>query len=119
MYDNQKLLVVVDPKEDDISALERVLLICKTRVDETGKYPEVTMFVTAELGKSANPDEEDGHRDLDWLIQLSKPFVDLGAKCKVLLYWSDKWAESILDMASGSDFTSIVMPFHSGDENAI
>ncbi len=116
MFDNQKLFVVVDPTEDDLSALERVLTICKTRVDETGKYPEVTLFVTAELGKSANPGKEDGYRDLEWVTNLRKPFVDLGANCKVLLSWTDNWSKSILEMASSGDYTSIVMPFHSGDE---
>lgn len=116
MFDNQKLLVVVDPTEDDRSTLDRVLTICKTRVDETGNYPEVTLFVTAEIGKSANPAEEDGYRDLDWVTGLRKPFSDLGVNCKVLLSWSDDWAKSILEMASGHGFTSIVVPYHSGDE---
>jgi len=114
LFDNQKLLVVVDPTEDDLSTLDRVLTICKTRVDETGKYPEVTLFVSAEIGKY--PGEEDGYRELDWITNLRKPFVDLGVNCKLLLSWTDNWAKSILEMASGNGFTSIVMPYHSGDE---
>lgn len=116
MSDNvelKKLLVVVDPNDDQHVALERALIAFK-HVDISKDQIELFIFIGVDgeaINTSANNDNL--VRDGEWYQEtIQKPLEDAGVNFRVGLSWSTEWQESIVQEAQRFGAHAIYLPLH-------
>ncbi|MBL4826632.1 MAG: universal stress protein [Spongiibacteraceae bacterium] len=113
MQNNEKLLVVVDPTVQELYTLERVQTICKNR--GAAHYPEVTLFISAAVGKGLKTADAIESRSLSWVSDLQQVFIEMGVKCSSQISWDADWAKAVLKFSEALGVDSIILPHRCGD----
>jgi len=106
----EKLLVIVDPTQDEHVALDRAVITSRLR----DIPPEIHIFLGVDSeSNDTKADNKAMFRDNTWFENLMKPLVDEGLTYKVHISWSSQWQESIVAMAEDVDADMIVIPDYS------
>jgi universal stress protein E len=103
----QKILVVVEPSNEQHHALERVLHALPLL-----KNPfELTVLVTVNAETtSMSANNPDIYRDRQWFLDLIAPLDEMDADYKLQISWSNEYQQAVLKVAEQMQPDMIVVP---------
>lgn len=112
-YAFEKLLVVVDPTEDEQPALERALA-----TSELDIHPAVHVFIGVDLSHTnSGANNQKLFKHTDELAALLQPLRDKDITFTAEVCWASPWQEAILEAARQHDVDMIIVPDYSAKKD--
>lgn len=110
MSNREKLFVVLDPGDDEHSALQRALMTASQRQVK----PRLHIFIAVD-GEAVDTGSENDRlfRGLDWLdLTVRQPLLQAAIEFTVELCWSSEWQWAIQHAANRFGADTIYLPVH-------
>ncbi|GAB1256456.1 universal stress protein UspE [Aurantivibrio plasticivorans] len=107
MSDQEQLLVIVDPTQDEHPALERALLTSRIRPEK----PKVHILICVDPD-AVDTKAENGkvYRPGEWFLDLIKPFQEENLSYQTEFCWSLEWRDAILHTSARIKPSLILLP---------
>lgn len=115
MSTREQMLVIVDPANNDQSALERAVI--SASLSASDEKPHLVLLVTAMAAtdeKSAKNSSD--FRSLSWFNGLQTLVEEKGLTCDIIVSWDNDWANTVLAAISEQQPSVVLLPFY-GKEN--
>ncbi len=105
----EKLFVVVDPRDETHLALDRAMITSRLR----RPAPEISVFVSCDDSASARDHRASLIRDLRWFDDIVRePLNGLLLKYNIAVSWGGSWPQELLESASEFKASTIMLPLH-------
>lgn len=114
MAQQEKILVILDPFQDEHIALDRALITSRLR----NPRPVVHVFIGVDMAaKKLKSDSPALSRNFGWINGLLAPLRDEGLSVTVDVCWSPQWQQAVLRTAEYIGADLIVVPDYSSRDN--
>lgn len=105
-----KLLVVIDPVQEEHLALNRAIV---TVPHQQARTVHIHLYVALDMDQNdTSADNPAIYKDLDWFARLVKPIEDAGITYTAEMSWSSEWYTSIRMAAERCEADLIMLPVY-------